>query len=123
MAKFVNLTKNGVGTDAIISGTSSAASLGSLSSLTSNKGHVVIGLNVCNTHATASVTVDVALVNATGSPHTLAAYIAKNVVIEAGGNVELVDGKIVIDADTQQLRAFKSGTGTADIIAGILENA
>ena len=92
----------------------------SLTNLTSQKGHVLIGCNVANIH-TATVTVDVALVD-DGSPDKVY-YIAKGVSIPVGGNVELVDGKIVIDLDTTEVHAICSVDQKADIIVSILENA
>tara|TARA_R100001510_G_C7487598_1_gene96834 strand:- start:115 stop:489 length:375 start_codon:yes stop_codon:yes gene_type:complete len=94
---------------------------GSLTSLTSQKGHVLIGCNVANIH-TATVTVDVALVDDDGGSDKVY-YIAKGVSIPVGGNVELVDGKIVIDLDTTEVHAICSVDQKADIIVSILENA
>ena len=123
MSKFVNIIKSGVGTGNIIDAQSDAAKIGDLSAISTDKGHVLIGLNIANTHATENVTVDVAIANATSDPHTLLAYIGKNVVVPPGSNVELVDGKIVLDTSTQQLRAKKGANGSADIIVSVLENA
>jgi len=123
MSKFVNIIKSGVGTGNIIDAQSDAAKIGDLSAISTDKGHVLIGLNIANTHATENVTVDVAIANATSNPHTIAGYIGKNVVVPPGSNVELVDGKIVLDTSTQQLRAKKGANGSADIIVSVLENA
>ena len=122
MAKFVNKKRN-LSNTAI--GTSSYDQTGTLvesalSALTTNKGHVLIGCNVANIH-TATVTVDVALVD-DGTPDVVT-YIAKAVSIPVGGNVELVDGKIVIDSDTTQIHATCSVNTGADIIVSVLENA
>ena len=92
----------------------------SLSSLSSNKGHVLIGCNVANIH-TATVTVDVALVDDDTTDKVF--YLAKGVSVPVGGNVELVDGKIVIDLDTTEVHAICSVDQKADIIVSILENA
>ena len=92
----------------------------SLSSLSSNKGHVLIGCNVANI-TTSTVTVDVALVDS-GTPDEVF-YLAKGVSVPVGGNVELVDGKIVIDLDTTEVHAICSVDQGADIIVSILENA
>lgn len=123
MSKFVNIIKSGVVSSAIIDGINTTASLGSLSTITTDKGHVLIGLNIANTHATQNTTVDVAIVDTSATPHAVLAYIGKNVVVPPGGNVELVDGKIVLDVSTQQLRAKKGSDGSADIIVSVLENA
>ena len=119
MAKFVNKTRN-VKDTAFSTFDLANTLVGSLSSLTSNKGHVLIGCNVANTH-TATITVDVALIT-DGSPDTIA-YIAKDVAIPSGGNVELVDGKIVIDSDSTKIHARCSIDTKADIIVSVLENA
>ena len=92
----------------------------SLSNLSSNKGHVLIGCNVANIH-TATVTVDVALVDDDTTDKVY--YLAKGVSVPVGGNVELVDGKIVIDLDTTEVHAICSVDQGADIIVSILENA
>lgn len=92
----------------------------SLSSLSSNKGHVLIGCNVANI-TTSTVTVDVALVDDDTTDKVY--YLAKGVSVPVGGNVELVDGKIVIDLDTTEVHAICSVDQGADIIVSILENA
>jgi len=121
MAKFVN--KKRKVKDTAFSTFNLADTLvdSALSSLTSNKGHVIIGCNVSNIHS-ATVTVDVALIDSAGDPDTIT-YIAKDVTIPVGGNVELVDGKIVIDSDTTNIHARCSVDTKADIIVSVLENA
>ena len=118
MAKFVNKKRN-VKDTAFSTHDLANTLVGTLTALTSNKGHVLIGCNVANIH-TASVTVDVAFIDSSGNTVT---YIAKDVTIPVGGNVELVDGKIVIDSDTTKLHARCSVDTKADIIISILENA
>ena len=118
MAKFVNKSRN-VKNTAFSAFDLANTLVGSLTALTSNKGHVMIGCNVANIH-TATVTVDVALIDSSGNTIT---YIAKDVTIPVGGNVELVDGKIVIDSDTTKIHARCSVDTKADIIVSILENA
>ena len=119
MAKFVNKSRN-VKNTAFSTYDLANTLVGSLTALTSNKGHVMIGCNVANIH-TATVTVDVALIT-DGSPDVIT-YIAKDVTIPVGGNVELVDGKIVIDSDTTKIHARCSVDTKADIIVSVLENA
>ena len=92
----------------------------SLSSLSTDKGHVLIGCNVANI-TTSTVTVDVALVDDDTTDKVF--YLAKGVSVPVGGNVELVDGKIVIDLDTTEVHAICSVDQGADIIVSILENA
>tara|TARA_X000001388_G_scaffold14163_3_gene8237 strand:+ start:11367 stop:11729 length:363 start_codon:yes stop_codon:yes gene_type:complete len=120
MAKFVNKSRN-VKNTAFSTFDLANTLVGSLTALTSNKGHVMIGCNVANIH-NATVTVDVALIDSAGDPDTIT-YIAKDVTIPVGGNVELVDGKIVIDSDTTKIHARCSVDTKADIIVSVLENA
>tara|TARA_B100001939_G_scaffold93621_1_gene80285 strand:+ start:1054 stop:1422 length:369 start_codon:yes stop_codon:yes gene_type:complete len=122
MAKFVNKKRNLSNTAISTSSYDQTDTLveTALSALTTDKGHVLIGCNVANIHS-ATVTVDVALVDE-GTPDVVT-YIAKAVSIPVGGNVELVDGKIVIDSDTTQIHATCSVNTGADIIVSILENA
>ena len=119
MAKFVNKSKN-VKNTAFSTYDLANTLVGSLTALTSNKGHVIIGCNVANIH-TATVTVDVALI--TDDTADVITYIAKDVTIPVGGNVELVDGKIVIDSDSTKIHARCSVDQGADIIVSVLENA
>ena len=119
MAKFVNKKRNVKDTAFSTFNLADTLVDSALSSLTSNKGHVIIGCNVANIH-TATVTVDVALIDSSGNTIT---YIAKDVTIPVGGNVELVDGKIVIDSDTTNIHARCSVDTKADIIVSVLENA
>ena len=119
MSKFVNKSRN-VKNTAFSTYDLANTLVGSLTALESNKGHVIIGCNVANIH-TASVTVDVALIT-DGSPDVIT-YIAKDVTIPVGANVELVDGKIVIDSDTTKIHARCSVDTKADIMVSVLENA
>ena len=119
MAKFVNKSRN-VKDTAFSTFNLADTLVGSLTALTSNKGHVIIGCNIANIHTT-TVTVDVALIT-DGDPDVIS-YIAKDVTIPVGGNVELVDGKIVIDSDTTKIHARCSVDTKADIIVSVLENA
>ena len=119
MSKFVNKSRN-VKNTAFSTYDLANTLVGRLTALESNKGHVIIGCNVANIH-TASVTVDVALIT-DGSPDVIT-YIAKDVTIPVGANVELVDGKIVIDSDSTKIHARCSVDTKADIMVSVLENA
>ena len=119
MSKFLNKSRN-VKNTAFSTYDLANTLVGSLTALESNKGHVIIGCNVANIH-TASVTVDVALIT-DGSPDVIT-YIAKDVTIPVGANVELVDGKIVIDSDSTKIHARCSVDTKADIMVSVLENA
>ena len=119
MSKFVNKSRN-VKNTAFSTYDLANTLVGSLTALESNKGHVIIGCNVANIH-TASVTVDVALIT-DGSPDVIT-YIAKDFTIPVGANVELVDGKIVIDSDSTKIHARCSVDTKADIMVSVLENA
>jgi hypothetical protein len=98
--------------------TTTLATVGTIPTPSTDKAHVVIGLNVANTDASNTSTVDVAVYNATGPVTT---YIAKGVQIPVGGNIDLVDGKIVL-ASGDQIHA-KYATGTADLILSVLQDA
>ena len=120
MAKFVNKKRNVKNTAFSTFDLADTLVDSALSSLTTNKGHVIIGCNVANIN-TATVTVDVALI--TDDTADVITYIAKDVTIPVGGNVELVDGKIVIDSDSTNIHARCSVDQGADIIVSVLENA
>ena len=119
MSKFVNKSRN-VKNTAFSTYDLANTLVGSLTALESNKGHVIIGCNVANIH-TASVTVAVALI--TDGSADVITYIAKDVTIPVGANVELVDGKIVIDSDSSKIHARCSVDTQADIMVSVLENA
>ena len=118
MAKFVNLKRN-LKNDALATHSTANTLVGTLTALESNKGHVIIGCNIANIH-NATVTVDFAFIKNSDNTTT---YIAKDVSIPVGGNIDLVDGKIVIDADTTTLHARCSVDTKADIVLSVLENA
>lgn len=109
MAQFNNIQKTL---------TTSLEAVGTLPAPATDKAHVLIGLNIANTDSTNTSTVDVAVYNATGPVTT---YIAKNVEIPVGGNIELVDGKIVL-VSGDQIHA-KYTTGTADLVLSVLQDA
>mgnify|MGYP003111528527 CR=1 FL=1 len=118
MSKFVNLKRN-LKDDAFANHDTANTLVGTLTSLTSTKGHVLIGCTISNIH-NASVTVDVALIENSSNAVT---YIAKDVSIPVGGNIELISGKIVIDSDNETIHARCSVDTKADIILSVLENA
>ena len=92
MSKFVNLKRN-LKDDAFANHDTANTLVGTLTSLTSTKGHVLIGCTISNIH-NASVTVDVAL-------------------IENSSNVKIVRTPLEKDSvDTK-----------ADIMVSVLENA
>jgi len=125
MAKFVN-KQQVLGSTAFNQATifSTAASrIGSaFTALETNKGHVIIGCNVANTHS-ATVTVDIALVTDGGTNDDTIRYIAKNVSIPVGGSVELITGKIVIGSDSEEIHGRCSVNTGAEVILSVLENA
>lgn len=122
MAKFVNKQAT------ITYGTLNTSSFGtatrigtSLSSLTTDKAHVLIGCNVANI-VSQTVTVDIAIVTDGGTGDDTFKYIAKSVSIPVGGSIELVTGKIVIDADTKEIHGICSVANGADVVMSVLEN-
>jgi hypothetical protein len=125
MAQFVtrsaSVSNTAIGADSYgVSGTRVGASL---STISSGKGHVLIGCSVANTHS-ASVTVDVALVtDGGGAGLDTWKYLVKSCPVPVGGNVQLIDGKVVIDSDSVEIHATCSVNSGADIIVSVLENA
>ena len=67
---------------------------------------------------TATVTVDIALVASDNSK----IHICKGTSIPVGGNLDLVDGKIVI-TDTSEIHGACSVASKAEVIVSVLENA
>ena len=88
MAKFVNRFEDKVP----LSPTAPGAAL---SAVTANKGHIIIGLLITNIHDTDSVSVTV---NITDSATSESIKLIRNKTIPAGGNFEVISGKVVIDA-------------------------
>ena len=73
---------------------------------------VIIGLNIANTHATATATVKVEL----GTTSLL-----ENTKIPSGGGVEVIQGKVVIK-NTDTIKVSPTGAGV-DVVLSVLENA
>ena len=116
MAKFVT-RKSALGQTSIGNHGTSSQIGADLSAVTTDKGHVVIGLNIANVH-TATVTVDIALVASDNSK----IHICKSTSIPVGGTLDLVDGKIVI-TDTSEIHGACSVANKAEVIVSVLENA
>jgi|TARA_R100000234_G_scaffold78987_1_gene49340 hypothetical protein len=116
MAKFV--TRKSALSETSIGNHGTSSQIGTdLSAVTTDKGHVVIGLNVANVH-TATVTVDIAMVDSSNNK----IHICKSTSIPVGGNLDLVDGKIVI-TDTSEIHGACSVSNKAEVIVSVLENA
>ena len=96
--------------------TSSLATVGTIAAPASGKAHVIIGINVSNTHATDTTVVEVAVKN--GSDYS---YIAKNVSVPKGGSVQVLTGKIVLITGDSIWAKFTGGS--ADLILSILKDA
>tara|TARA_R100001463_G_scaffold2447_2_gene10326 strand:+ start:2967 stop:3275 length:309 start_codon:yes stop_codon:yes gene_type:complete len=73
---------------------------------------VIIGLNIANTHATATATVKVEL----GTTSLL-----ENAKIPSGGAIEVIQGKIVIK-DNDKINVTPTGAGV-DVVMSVLESA
>ena len=101
-----------------IHGTGAASLVGSiLTALTGTLAHIIIGCMVSNIH-TATVTVDVFMLDSAEGKK----YIVKGVSIPVGGSVELLQGKVVID-DNSEIHAICSVTNKADIFVSVLESS
>ena len=119
MAQFLNLKKTL---------TTTLATVGTIAAPATDKGHVVIGINVSNTHATDTTVVDVAIENEASFT-----YIAQNVSIPAGGSVSLLTGKIVLITNDEIHARYHapvapvtwgdSSGGSADLILSYLKDA
>lgn len=96
--------------------TGSLATVGTIAAPASGKAHVVIGINVANTHATDTTAIDVTVND--GSTDT---YIAKNVSIPAGGSLGLLTGKVVLI--TGDIVKAKFTGGSADLVLSLLKDA
>lgn len=73
---------------------------------------VIIGLNIANTHATATATVKVEV----GTTSLL-----ENAKIPSGGAIEVIQGKVVIK-DDDKINVTPTGAGV-DVVMSVLENA
>jgi len=113
MAKFVNRFEDKVP----LSPTAPGAAL---SAVTANKGHIIIGLLITNIHDTDSVSVTV---NITDSATSESIKLIRNKTIPAGGNFEVISGKVVIDASTQAVKVGCNPNEKASVILSVLENA
>jgi hypothetical protein len=80
--------------------------------LTANSTDVIIGILVCNTHATQTSECDITLASQD---------IAKNLRIPVGGSVELVQGKLV--AESGDVLAIANVTNNVAVYASVLDSA
>lgn len=80
--------------------------------LTANSTDVIIGILVCNTHATQTSECDITLASQD---------IAKNLRIPVGGSVELVQGKLV--AESGDVLAIANVDGSVAVYASVLDSA
>ena len=79
---------------------------------TASSTDVIIGLNIANTHATATATVKVEV----GTTSLL-----ENAKIPSGGAIEVIQGKVVIK-NTDTIKVSPTGAGV-DVVLSVLENA
>tara|TARA_R100000455_G_C6186601_1_gene62411 strand:- start:136 stop:423 length:288 start_codon:yes stop_codon:yes gene_type:complete len=80
--------------------------------LTANSTDVIIGILVCNTHATQTSECDITLASQD---------IVKNLRIPVGGSVELVQGKLV--AESGDVLAIANVTNNVAVYASVLDSA
>ena len=79
---------------------------------TANSTDVIIGILVCNTHATQTSECDITLASQD---------IVKNLRIPVGGSVELVQGKLV--AESGDVLAIANVTNNVAVYASVLDSA
>ena len=79
---------------------------------TANSTDVIIGILVCNTHATQTSECDITLASQD---------IVKNLRIPVGGSVELVQGKLV--AESGDALAIANVDGSVAVYASVLDSA
>jgi len=99
--------------------TGSLATVGTIAAPASGKAHVVIGINVANTHATDTTAIDVVITDS--EDPAVDTYIAKNVSIPAGGSLGLLTGKVVLI--TGDVVKAKFTGGSADLVLSLLKDA
>ena len=116
---FKNYTAQSIGTTAyyLISQNSGAFN-GGVTSLTSGKAVIMVGLMISN-RLTASITVDVAHYQNAGSKTT---YLCKTFTIPAGDAIEIVQGKIVL-VGSDDISVVSNTASSADVILSILFDA
>jgi hypothetical protein len=80
---------------------------------------MIIGLDVCNIHATNDVTVDVEIWD---NSNTTWAHYAKNLVIPNGGTASIIAGQKVVLEEEDKVRVTCNTSGGASAILSILED-
>ena len=116
---FKNYTAQSIGTTAyyLISQNSGAFN-GGVTSLTSGKAVIMVGLMISN-RLTSSINVDVVHYQNAGTKTT---YLAKTFPIPAGDAVEIVQGKIVL-VGSDDISVVSNTASSADVILSILFDA
>jgi len=116
---FKNYTAQSIGATAyyVISQNSGTFN-GGITSLTSGKAVIMVGLMISN-RLTASITVDVAHYQNAGSKTT---YLCKSLAIPAGDAIEIVQGKIVL-VGSDDISVVSDTASSVDVVLSILFDA
>ena len=116
---FKNYTAQAIGTTAYyLVSQNSGLFNGGVTSLTSGKAVIMVGLMISN-RLTTSISVDVVHYQNAGSKTT---YLAKTFPIPAGDAVEIVQGKIVL-VGSDDISVVSDTASSADVILSILFDA
>ena len=115
---FINYTAQSVGTTTyhMIDGSATVSNPTGVASLDSGKAQIVIGCMVSN-RLTVSTDVTVAMRNA-----ATVTYLCKGLAIPAGDAIEVVQGKIVMQA-SDEIEVSASAASAVDCVLSVLKNA
>ena len=115
---FINYQKDSIGTTTyhMIDGSATASDPTGVASLDSGKAQIMIGCMVSN-RLTVSTNVTVAIRNGATVVH-----LCKSLAIPAGDAIELVQGKIVMEAG-DEIEVSASAASAVDCIVSVLKNA
>jgi len=115
---FINYTAQSVGTTTyhMIDGNATASNPTGVASLDSGKAQIVIGCMVSN-RLTVSTDVTVAIRNA-----ATVTYLCKSLAIPSGDAIEVVQGKIVMEA-SDEIEVSASAASAVDCVLSVLKNA
>jgi hypothetical protein len=115
---FINYTAQAVGTTThhMIDGNAKTSNPTGVASLDAGKAQIVIGCMVSN-RLTVSTDVTVAIRNA-----ATVTYLCKALAIPAGDAIEVVQGKIVMQA-SDEIEVSASAASAVDCVLSVLKNA
>ena len=115
---FINYTAQSVGTTTyhMIDGNATSSNPTGVASLDTGKAQIIIGCMVSN-RLTVSIDVTVAMRNA-----ATVTYLCKGLSIPAGDAIEVVQGKIVMEA-SDEIEVSASAASAVDCVLSVLKNA